>query len=60
MFVCSSDCYDRSANRDIVETCVKGCNKPVKNATGILQKELDDLQVITLLTKSANLGRHVL
>lgn len=48
MFVCSSDCYDRSMNRDIVETCVEGCNKPVKNATNILQKELDDLQVIVL------------
>uniref|UniRef100_A0A0R3RW08 Protein FAM136A n=1 Tax=Elaeophora elaphi TaxID=1147741 RepID=A0A0R3RW08_9BILA len=44
MFLCSSDCYDRSLNRDIVETCVEGCNKPVKNATSILQKELDDLQ----------------
>uniref|UniRef100_A0A915PQD9 Protein FAM136A n=1 Tax=Setaria digitata TaxID=48799 RepID=A0A915PQD9_9BILA len=44
MFICSSDCYDKSINRDIVETCVEGCNKPVKKATGILQKELDDLQ----------------
>lgn len=48
MFVCSSDCYDMSTNRDIVETCVQSCNKPIKNATSILQKELDDLQVIVL------------
>lgn len=48
MFVCSSDCYDRSMNRDIVETCVEGCNEPIRNATGILQKELDNLQVIVL------------
>lgn len=44
MFVCSSNCYDRSMNRDIVETCVEDCNKSVKSATGILQKELDNLQ----------------
>ncbi|MCP9258356.1 hypothetical protein DINM_002854 [Dirofilaria immitis] len=44
MFICSSDCYDKSVNRDIVETCVERCNQPVKNATNILQQELDDLQ----------------
>ncbi|OZC06484.1 EF hand [Onchocerca flexuosa] len=46
MFICSSDCYDKSMNRDIVETCVEHCNQPVKSATSILQKELDDLQRI--------------
>ncbi|VDO76690.1 unnamed protein product [Onchocerca flexuosa] len=43
-------------NRDIVETCVEHCNQPVKSATSILQKELDDLQEFLLAINVTSSG----
>lgn len=44
MFLCSSDCYDKAVSREIVESCVERCNKPLKKASKVVQKEMDDLQ----------------